>query len=54
MLTVGEPLPVNKSPTALPDKDKPMMATVGPITTGGIILLIHLVPANLTIKAKIT
>ena len=30
-----------KSPIALPANDKPIIATVGPIITGGINLLIH-------------
>ena len=45
-----QPAPV-KSPIALPAKPKPMIATVGPITTAGMILSIHPVPANLTITA---
>ena len=47
-------LPLNKSPTALPESDKPIIATVGPITDAGIILLIQLTPANFTMIAIIT
>ena len=39
------------SETALDESDNPMMATVGPITTGGIILFIHPTPATFTITA---
>ena len=35
-------------------RERPIIATVGPITTAGIILFIHLTPANLTISAIIT
>ena len=42
------------SPIAAPANERPIKATVGPIMTGGINLLIHFVPANLTIIAIIT
>ena len=47
-------LPLNKSPTAFPASESPMMATVGPITTAGISLLIQSTPANLTMIARTT
>ena len=52
--TSTKKLPLNKSPTALPANDNPMIATVGPITTAGMILSIHFVPANLTTNERIT
>ena len=47
-------LPLNKSPTAFPASESPMIATVGPITTAGMSLLIQSTPANLTIIARTT
>ena len=47
-------LPFERSPTALPAKDKPITATVGPITAAGITLSIQEVPAYLTIRAIAT
>ena len=44
-------MPVCKSPTAFPARDKPIIATVGPITTAGISLLIQFTPAKLTMIA---
>ena len=39
---------------ALPDSDSPIIATVGPITTAGMILSIQPEPTNLTMIAIIT
>jgi len=46
--------PFVRSETALPASERPMIETVGPITTAGISLLIHLTPAILTAIAIIT
>ena len=46
--------PEVKSPTALPAKESPIIATVGPITTAGISLLIHFTPTTFTIAAITT
>ena len=46
--------PVVISPTAFPARESPMIATVGPITTAGISLLIQSTPTALTIAAIIT
>ena len=46
--------PVRISPTAFPASESPMIATVGPITTAGISLLIHSTPTSLTIRAITT
>lgn len=39
-------------PIALPERPKPIRATVGPMMTAGISLLIHSVPFFQTIKAS--
>ena len=43
-------LPLVRSPTAFPASDKPITATVGPITAAGITLSIQFVPTYLTIN----
>ena len=43
-----------RSPIALPERLNPMIATVGPMITGGISLLIYSTPQNFTIIAMIT
>ena len=43
-----------RSPTALPERLRPMMATVGPMITGGISFSIHLTPQNLMTMAITT
>ena len=55
--TYGEATPVPLlviSPTAFLASERPMIVTVGPITTVGMILLIHATPQSLTIRAMIT
>ena len=47
-------LPLERSPTALPASESPMIATVGPMTTAGISLLSHSTPANLITIAMMT
>ena len=51
---IPEPLAVVRLDTALPERDNPIKATVGPMTTAGISLEIHFVPTNLTTNAMIT
>ena len=43
-----------RSPMAFPERLNPMMATVGPMITGGIRRLIHSTPHTFTIIAMIT
>ena len=45
---------VRRSPTALPASESPMIATVGPMITGGMSLLSQLTPALFTTRAMIT
>ena len=45
--------PTVKLPTALTESERPIRATVGPITTGGISFAIQATPANLTTIAII-
>ncbi len=49
---VTEPFTI--SPTAFPASDRPIIATVGPITTAGINLSIHLTPTFFTMIAITT
>ena len=53
-LLIIAPLAVTMSPIALPARERPMIATVGPMMTGGMSLDTHLLPANLIIIAKTT
>ena len=43
-----------RSPIAFPASERPMIATVGPMTAAGMILLIHSTPTFLTTRAMIT
>ena len=51
---IASALALTMSPIAAPANERPIKATVGPIITGGMSLLIQPVPANLTIIAIIT
>ncbi len=46
--------PFTRSPTALPARESPIRATVGPITAAGISLETHFTPAILTTIAITT
>ena len=53
-VALSKAAPPVRSLIALGARERPMIATVGPITTGGISLSIHATPANFTMIAMIT